>query len=201
MSSLRRRGDKNTEDLIDERKGRTDQDKWKKQMTLQQQKNIHMSTSRACCNNSKRLPLPYLHMGRVKRKRAFEHAQNAQIQVILCMRKASSGLLLFIWHSVESNDSFSGKRRSWSDCADAQSDLGLRCPHVPEDKFRMSQSVFYNAFLIFHIKVLNRIDWLCWGLTTRQPLWVILCRLPEKGSTTRNYRTTGTVTQVIDIPI
>ena len=21
----------------------------------------------------------------------------------------------------------------------------------------------------------------CWGLTTRQPLWVILCRLPEKG--------------------
>ena len=24
--------------------------------------------------------------------------------------------------------------------------------------------------------------WLCWGLTTRQPSWVILCRLPEKGS-------------------
>ena len=23
--------------------------------------------------------------------------------------------------------------------------------------------------------------WLCWGLTTSQPLWVILCRLPEKG--------------------
>ena len=23
--------------------------------------------------------------------------------------------------------------------------------------------------------------WLCWGLTTRQPLRVILCRLPEKG--------------------
>ena len=25
------------------------------------------------------------------------------------------------------------------------------------------------------------IDWLCWGLTTCQPLWVILCHLPEKG--------------------
>ena len=25
------------------------------------------------------------------------------------------------------------------------------------------------------------IDWLCWGLTTCQPLRVILCRLPEKG--------------------
>ena len=24
-------------------------------------------------------------------------------------------------------------------------------------------------------------DLLCWGVTTRQPLWVILCRLPEKG--------------------
>ena len=24
-------------------------------------------------------------------------------------------------------------------------------------------------------------DWLCWELTTHQPLWVILCRLPEKG--------------------
>ena len=24
-------------------------------------------------------------------------------------------------------------------------------------------------------------DGLCWGLTTRQPLWVILCRLPERG--------------------
>ena len=23
--------------------------------------------------------------------------------------------------------------------------------------------------------------WLCWGLTTRQSVWVILCRLPEKG--------------------
>ena len=25
------------------------------------------------------------------------------------------------------------------------------------------------------------IDWLCLGLTTLQLLWVILCRLPEKG--------------------
>ena len=32
-----------------------------------------------------------------------------------------------------------------------------------------------------NIKSVKVIDWLCWGLTTRQPLWVILCRLPEKG--------------------
>ena len=27
----------------------------------------------------------------------------------------------------------------------------------------------------------SRAHWLCWGLTTCQPFWVILCRLPEKG--------------------
>ena len=27
--------------------------------------------------------------------------------------------------------------------------------------------------------MVSKID--CWGLLTRQPLWVILCRLPEKG--------------------
>ena len=31
------------------------------------------------------------------------------------------------------NDSVSGQRRPWSDCADAQAVLGLRCPHMPED--------------------------------------------------------------------
>ena len=33
-------------------------------------------------------------MGNVKQKLAFEHAQYAQIQIILRMRKASSGLVL-----------------------------------------------------------------------------------------------------------
>ena len=33
------------------------------------------------------------YMGRVKRKSAFEHAQNAQIQIILRMRKVSSYIL------------------------------------------------------------------------------------------------------------
>ena len=33
----------------------------------------------------------------------------------------------------------------------------------------------------FKILLWQPTNWLCWGLTTRQPLWVILCRLPEKG--------------------
>ena len=35
-------------------------------------------------------------------------------------------------HSIVSNDSVSGQGRPWSACADAQADLGLRWPHMPE---------------------------------------------------------------------
>ena len=37
------------------------------------------------------------------------------------------------------------------------------------------------AFVYYGSIVNNQPNWLCWGLMTRQPLWVILCRLPEKG--------------------
>ena len=40
-------------------------------------------------------------------------------------------------HSVVSNDSVSGQQRPWSECADAQADLGLHCPHMPEDTFSL----------------------------------------------------------------
>ena len=52
----------------------------------------------------------------------------------------------------------------------------------------MCASPFY--YLSLHLQIArliansvdpNQIDWLCWDLTTRQPLWVILCRLPKKG--------------------
>ena len=39
----------------------------------------------------------------------------------------------YMIHSMVFNDSASGQRRPWSDCADAQADLGLRCSHMPED--------------------------------------------------------------------
>ena len=44
-------------------------------------------------------------------------------------------LYWYIICSIVSNDSGSGLWRPWSDCADAQADLGLRCPHLPEDTF------------------------------------------------------------------
>ena len=37
----------------------------------------------------------------------------------------------------------------------------------------------FMIILILYINLLNCL--LCWGLTTCQPLRVILCRLPEKG--------------------
>ena len=37
--------------------------------------------------------------------------------------------------SIVFNESVCGQRKPWSDCADAQADLGIRCPHMPEDTF------------------------------------------------------------------
>ena len=36
-----------------------------------------------------------------------------------------------------------------------------------------------SPLILMHLQI--TIDGLCWCLMTRQPLWVILCRLPEKG--------------------
>ena len=59
--------------------------------------------------------------------------KNARIKIILRMRKVSSGSLFSIDIFCMSNNSVSWQRMPWSDCADAQAGLGLRCPHMPED--------------------------------------------------------------------
>ena len=38
-----------------------------------------------------------------------------------------------------------------------------------------------TTYIVIRKHVIHHFFWLCWGLTTRQPLRVILCRLPEKG--------------------
>ena len=47
-------------------------------------------------------------------------------------------------HSVVSNDSVSRQWRSWSECADAQANLGLCCSHMFEDRFWMVQPKHCN---------------------------------------------------------
>ena len=54
--------------------------------------------------------------------------------------KYHPGLCSPFIHSVVLNDSSSGQWRPWSDCADAQADLGLRCPHMPEDTFSQGET-------------------------------------------------------------
>ena len=50
-----------------------------------------------------------------------------------------------------------------------------------EFSYFWSTSHFEAAFQVSsQLAFQSRIDWLCWGLTTCQPLWVILCHLPEK---------------------
>ena len=49
--------------------------------------------------------------------------------------KYHPGLCSPFIHSVLSKEYVSEQWRPWSDCAFAQSDLGLRSPHMPEDKF------------------------------------------------------------------
>ena len=43
------------------------------------------------------------------------------------------------------------------------------------------KNVVCYSFTYHFKKKVNINNWLCWGLTTRQPLRVILCRLQEKG--------------------
>ena len=73
----------------------------------------------------------------------------------------------------------------------AASDLGLHC--LPITLLGVSRLQWVNDIACCLMQLLFVCLWvlqpsqpygfflLCWGLTTRQPLWVILCRLPEKG--------------------
>ena len=51
--------------------------------------------------------------------------------------KSNLGICSQLIHSIVANNSASGQGRPWSDCADAQADLGLRCPHMLEDTFSL----------------------------------------------------------------
>ena len=50
-------------------------------------------------------------------------------------------------HSILFNDFAYGQQRSSSDCADAQSDLGLRCIHMSEDTFLL---VYFSLQRLHH---------------------------------------------------
>ena len=69
--------------------------------------------------------------------------------------KYHPGLFSPFIHSVISHDSVSGQWRSWSACADAQADLGLRCRHMPIDTFS-----HHTVQLMFQLnKIYNCCPW------------------------------------------
>ena len=64
------------------------------------------------------------------------------------MRNVSSGHLFFIgaFYSIQRLCYWTAK--PWSVCADAQADLGLRCPYMPKDTFmHEAAQIISNAFL------------------------------------------------------
>ena len=51
------------------------------------------------------------------------------------------GLCSSFIHTVVSNDSVSGQWMPWSDCTDAQANLGLVCLHIPKDTFYHGKTI------------------------------------------------------------
>ena len=49
----------------------------------------------------------------------------------------------------------SGQWRPWSDCADAQSDQGLRCSHTPEDTFSHGSAKLYVTSFVSVLNICN----------------------------------------------
>ena len=72
--------------------------------------------------------------------------RSVRTRIILHMRKSHPGICSPLKHSKVSNNSVCGQLRPRSDYTDAQADLGLRCPHMPEDTFSYSAA---------HIKMLT----------------------------------------------
>ena len=76
------------------------------------------------------------NIGRVMRADVFGYIRNMRWFRSSCVNaKYHPGLCSSFIHSVISNDFVSGRWRSWSDSAHAQTDLGICCPHMPEDTF------------------------------------------------------------------
>ena len=92
--------------------------------------------------------------GPCKRKSTFEHAQNAQIQVTLLVAKYHRAFCYPFLHSAVVNDFVREQWRPWTDCADAQADLGLRCPHMSKKRiFAWHGQIYASAHCVDHTTV------------------------------------------------
>ena len=65
--------------------------------------------------------------------------------------KPHRGICFPLIHSIVSNESVSGQRWLWSDCAYAQADLGHRYPHLPEDTFSHEEAKITVSLFVHKI--------------------------------------------------
>ena len=71
----------------------------------------------------------------VSREKVHSSVYHMRISISVCACVYSRHWLhVRLMCSLLSNDSVFGKRWSWSDCADAKSDLDLRCLHMPRNR-------------------------------------------------------------------
>ena len=87
--------------------------------------------------------------------------------------KSHPGICSPLKHSIVPNNSVSGQRRLGSDCADAQSDQGLRCLHLPEDPLSHgeTQMISFAFMIIIHPIHTTRLLLITLGrLLTERPL-------------------------------
>ena len=89
-------------------------------------------------------------------------------------RFRSPGPLLSI-HTFWTDYSVSRQWRPWSDCANAQSDQGLCCPHIPEDMFihDVTQIKIHKQILMAQTNILLSTSLTIPNLNVRKPrlLW------------------------------
>ena len=87
-------------------------------------------------------------MARAKWKGVLEHAQNARTHIYPAHAQSQLGICSLLERSIVPIDSFSSQWRPWSDCAYAQADRDLRCPHMPEDTFSHGAAHIHAAKII-----------------------------------------------------
>ena len=87
-------------------------------MTSVQKENVHCCRTRSANGPSS------------TEKCVFEHVQKTLIPTHFARAQSHSLAFALHWYILVSNDSVSGHRRTWSDCAFSQSDLGLRCSNM-----------------------------------------------------------------------
>ena len=97
-------------------------------------------------------------LGAPSEKVPSDMRKNAQIQVVLRMHKVSSGPSPLHSYPIVSDDSGRGQWKPWSDCANAQADLGLRCPHMPKDTIS-HVAVHFSIVAFIFIAAMPRHGW------------------------------------------